>query len=107
HELLPPEVPSQAPSVTPSVESSQLLSAPQAGAAEVAEAPTPAVRTDADRVLERYRKIGADQGHQFGSGGLPNFNAPIRNTSAPVTAPATATPAPSAASPNGSPRPVQ
>lgn len=30
--------------------------------------------TDADQVLERYRRIGAAQGHQYGGAGVPNFN---------------------------------
>jgi rod shape-determining protein MreC len=105
HQLLPPEEPSDVPAVTPSGENSQLLPAPDAGQAPtMAEAPTPTVRTDADRVLDRYRKIGQDQGHQFGSGGVPNFNAPIRNTSTAATTGTNATPI---RPPNGSAPPVQ
>lgn len=30
--------------------------------------------TDADQIIDRYRRIGAAQGHPFGAGGVPNFN---------------------------------
>lgn len=33
--------------------------------------------TDADHLLEKYRRIGAAQGHAYGSGGVPNFNANV------------------------------
>lgn len=40
--------------------------------------PKPIAKTDADRLLERYRQIGAYQGHTYGEGNLesapPNFN---------------------------------
>ena len=45
-----------------------------------------ALTTDADQVLERYRRIGAAQGHVFGSGSAPNFNVALPE--APRTAPA-------------------
>ena len=39
-----------------------------------------ALRTDADRLMERYREVGAAQGHVFGEGEVgtppPDFNAP-------------------------------
>lgn len=42
--------------------------------------------TDADRMLDRYRKIGLSLGHVFGqSGGAPNYN--INLNPAPATAP--------------------
>ena len=31
--------------------------------------------TDADHLMEKYKRIGNAQGHQFGAGGAPNFNA--------------------------------
>ena len=41
-------------------------------------APASIAKTDADRLLERYRRIGAYQGHAYGEGALestpPNFN---------------------------------
>jgi rod shape-determining protein MreC len=42
-------------------------------------AQTGPVATDADRILEQNRRIGAAQGHVFGEkgGGAPNFNAPL------------------------------
>jgi rod shape-determining protein MreC len=65
-------------------------------------------KTQADQMMEQYRKLGAAQNHQFGEGGPgtppPNFNlkvpgvnapaAPAGTTGAPVNPrPATATPA--------------
>lgn len=40
--------------------------------------------TDADQVLDRYRRIGSAQGHPYGAGGVPNFNI----EPPPVTKPA-------------------
>jgi rod shape-determining protein MreC len=50
--------------------------------------------TDADQVVDRYRRIGAAQGHIYGEGGAPNFNvAPAPAAAAPQTqAPAPAPP---------------
>ncbi len=43
-----------------------------------ASSATPALATDADRLLQRYKKIGEAQGHLYGGGGMgarvPNFN---------------------------------
>ena len=76
HELLPSQDnPAMAGSA--SGETSQLLPAPEGSDTAVVATPTPSVRTDADRVVERYRRIGEAQGHQYGSGGAPNFNAPL------------------------------
>lgn len=44
---------------------------PQAG--PVGERTTQQI-TEADRLLDRYRKIGQMQGHTYGTGGAPNFN---------------------------------
>jgi len=43
------------------------------------------VATDADRVKERYRKFGEQQGHTYGdrAGGAPNYNAPLKQESKP------------------------
>jgi len=41
------------------------------------------VSTDADLVLERYKRIGTVTGHAYGTGGTPNFNAPVDD--APVS----------------------
>jgi rod shape-determining protein MreC len=30
--------------------------------------------TDADHLMEKYRRVGSAQGHTFGAGGVPNFN---------------------------------
>ncbi|MCC6588187.1 MAG: rod shape-determining protein MreC [Bryobacterales bacterium] len=43
--------------------------------------------TDADHLLEKYKRIGAAQGHAYGTGGVPNFNI------TPEAAPKTAKPA--------------
>jgi rod shape-determining protein MreC len=82
----------------------QLLPAPPAEAGADSTEPTVPGRgpaTDADQVVDRYRRIGAAQGHIYGEGGAPNFNvAPA----APATAaPVPATPAP--ASPASGPAP--
>ncbi|HZO51305.1 MAG TPA: rod shape-determining protein MreC [Bryobacteraceae bacterium] len=60
--------------------------------------------TDADQVIERYRRIGAAQGHTFGSGPAPNFN--IGMPEAPRAAPAkpAAPGAPPPATPTQPPR---
>jgi hypothetical protein len=52
-----------------------------------------ALTTDADQVLQRYRRLGAAQGHVYGSGSAPNFNVAVPDT--PRAAPAK----PSAAGP--------
>jgi rod shape-determining protein MreC len=71
-----PELPNASPVV-------HLQSAPPADITGAAvSAPTPAVSlsTDADRLRERYKAIGAAQGHVFGEGAPgskpPDFNAP-------------------------------
>ena len=33
--------------------------------------------TDADRLVNRYKDIGAMEGHKFGEGNVPNFNVPV------------------------------
>ncbi|WP_031498562.1 rod shape-determining protein MreC [Bryobacter aggregatus] len=46
--------------------------------------------TDADRILDRYKAIGEQQGLSYGNGGrVPNFNAPVAPRVAPKTAPTT------------------
>lgn len=62
-----------------------------------------ALTTDADQVLERYRRLGAAQGHTYGSGGVPNFNIPIPEAprTSPSKPPQTATPAPAPVPPPG------
>ena len=60
-----------------------------------------ALTTDADQVLERYRRLGAAQGHTYGAGGVPNFNIPVPD--APRTAPPK--PPQAGAAPTGQPVP--
>jgi rod shape-determining protein MreC len=82
HEMLPGETTGGTlPAASAAGETSQLLAEPPGAAVSVdpTAAPTPALRTDADRVLDRYRKIGAAQGHQYGSGRTPDFNLPLTN----------------------------
>jgi rod shape-determining protein MreC len=82
-----------------------------------ADAATPVLATDADRMVEKYRKIGESQGHAFGKYGSPppNFNvdadkakrpAPPANGAGAGTAappPATAPPSTSAPKPTADP----
>jgi len=75
-----------------------------------------ALTTDADQVLERYRRLGAAQGHTYGAGGVPNFNIPVPDApraapskpaqaeGAPPAQGATAQPAPPAAPGTARPR---
>jgi rod shape-determining protein MreC len=124
HELLPEDNPGQPSTGSPagSNDASQLLPSPDNPAdpatvvapppdatltTPAAPVPAAAMRTDADRLLDRYRKIGEAQGHKYGSGRAPDFNAPI-TPSAPgpgATATGTATPgvAPNPAVPNPKP----
>jgi rod shape-determining protein MreC len=100
HELLPNNGDGQQ-QAAPTGETTQLLPIPDAiagssvagnelvptpDAVAIPGAPVPAPRTDADRLLERYRKIGEAQGHKYGSGRAPDFNAPV-NTPAAATPP--------------------
>lgn len=73
HGLIPEPLPPSAPAV-------QILPQPpeEPGAAPVDESTVregPA-RTDADRLMERYRRVGESQGHTFGMspGRVPDFN---------------------------------
>jgi rod shape-determining protein MreC len=56
-------------------------------AAAPAAAPDQPAGTDADRLVERYRKIGDVQGHKYGEGGVgskpPNFNIDVDKVHAP------------------------
>ncbi|MCC7237241.1 MAG: rod shape-determining protein MreC [Bryobacterales bacterium] len=85
---------------------------PQAGPGKMLDFSTTgsALTTDADQVLEHYRRLGAAQGHTYGAGGPPNFNMtlpdaprsgaprpPAREGEAPAgTAPRPAEPPPAA-----------
>ncbi len=48
--------------------------------------------TDADQILDRYRRIGSAQGHPFGAGGVPNFNIEPPPPPRPAPAPASTGP---------------
>lgn len=84
----------------------EILPAPpaDASATEPTAAPTAGVQTEADRLVDRYRRIGAAQGHNYGGnpGRAPDFNRP---PAANVPAP-TPTPTPGQAVP-GQAAPVQ
>lgn len=71
----------------PSSNEVQLLPAPPADAQAQAEtAPTGGgMTTDADRLRERYRRVGEAQGHQYGGnpGRPPDFNRPLPATPKP------------------------
>jgi rod shape-determining protein MreC len=67
--------------------------------------------TEADRLVDRYKAIGEQQGLSYGNGGkVPNFNAPVAPRVAPVkTAPVKTAPAettPPAPNPSGTPAPA-
>ncbi|HNY41204.1 MAG TPA: rod shape-determining protein MreC [Bryobacteraceae bacterium] len=86
HGLIPDPLPPSSPGV-------QILEPPPAepGSVPVEEPATGGgvVRTDADRLMDRYRRIGESQGHSFGAapGRVPDFNrAPAPPKPAPTTA---------------------
>lgn len=55
--------------------------------------PPPTARTEADRLLDQYRRIGAAQGHTYGAGGVPNFNIKVDpNQPVPAAKPPAADP---------------
>jgi rod shape-determining protein MreC len=51
--------------------------------------------TDADRLKAAYKRIGDAQGHVYGEGAVPNFNAKAAGNQPPPVAPKPAQPAPS------------
>ncbi|MBK9171042.1 MAG: rod shape-determining protein MreC [Bryobacterales bacterium] len=73
-----------------------LGTAPPEDPGAIGEAASRGLRTDADRLRERYRAIGDAQGHAFGEGGPgarpPDFNLP-GTSPRPATPPAEAPPA--------------
>ena len=96
HGLIPDPLPPPATSV-------QILPPPPSESGEVpgTEGQTPetgVVRTDADRLMEKYKRIGESQGHTYGAGPgrVPDFNRP------PAAAPKPVPPAPGATVPGQS-----
>jgi rod shape-determining protein MreC len=78
------------PPVTPSGQSVH-LQPPPAGEADTAvdastTQPAGPLTTDADRMLDQYRRLGEAQKHVFGErgGGAPNFNAPVPDAATPA-----------------------
>lgn len=63
----------------------------------------PSLTTDADRLVEQYRKIGEAEKHVYGqsAGGAPNFNIHLDPSpaAAPPTPPAGVGPSPASATP--------
>jgi len=47
------------------------------------------VATDADRTMEKYRKLGEQEKHVYGerSNGAPNYNAPVKTEARPENKP--------------------
>lgn len=72
------------PSAPPGTQPVHLLPPPPGDAAsQVSSAPaqTGPLSTDADKMLDRYRKLGVDLKHPYGERGkgAPNFNAPVES----------------------------
>jgi rod shape-determining protein MreC len=63
----------------------------------------PGPTTEADHIVERYKKIGDLEGHKFGEGNVPNFNVPIPSTAAAGTVPSAKPLAPKVSSPSAVP----
>jgi rod shape-determining protein MreC len=86
------------PEAAPDAQSVHLLDPPppEPGAPEVPVQSGPR-ETDADRLVDRYRKIGESQKHVYGgaNGGAPNFNVNV-DPAASAVAPPASTPAPAA-----------
>jgi rod shape-determining protein MreC len=71
------------------------LTAPPPPDADTPATSTPgagALSTDADRLRERYKAVGAAQGHVFGGGGVPNFNIAPPAAPKPAAQPQSAPP---------------
>ena len=87
HGLIPDPLPPSTPSV-------QILPPPppEAGEAPLEDPGTASSpsRTDADRLMEKYRRIGESQGHTYGGGPgrVPDFNRPPAAAVKPVVPPA-------------------
>jgi rod shape-determining protein MreC len=91
------------PETSPSTEVSILPPPSDAGAATAAPSSGQgALQTDADRLKEKYKRIGEDQGHVYGenTGRIPDFNrAPASPAAPPAAAPKTQNPKPEQAAP--------
>ena len=70
----------------------------------------PSLTTDADRLVEQYRKIGESEKHVYGqsAGGAPNFNIRLdpNAVAAPPTPPAGVAPSPAPAAASAAPPPA-
>lgn len=78
-----------------------LLDPPPAESGAAAAPVEGAPQTDADRLVDRYRKIGEAQKHVYGQhgGGAPDYNINVDPVTAPPSAPPQATPLPAAPAP--------
>lgn len=92
-----PNAPNRAEPARPAIAASQNAGQPTASAA--APNVPPVLTTEADRIRDRYRRVGEAQGHNYGepSGRIPNFNL----------SPDAARPAPGASPKQGPGTPVQ
>jgi rod shape-determining protein MreC len=61
--------------------------------------------TDADRLRQKYEKIGVLEGHKYGEGNVPNFN--IATDQKPATAGTATVPVPLAAQHSAAPKPAK
>ncbi|MGD1070742.1 MAG: rod shape-determining protein MreC [Bryobacteraceae bacterium] len=102
HQEIPEEAPADAPVfLAPDVK-------PEAGAdAAAPDQPHATAGTQADRLMDQYRKIGEAQKHVFGEGAPgtlpPNFNLKVPGVNAPALPPGSAPPA-SASKPAPAPK---
>ncbi|MBX9603375.1 MAG: hypothetical protein K2X35_20385 [Bryobacteraceae bacterium] len=100
HSQIPDKAPTAAPVTLLPAPPSPTEPAEQQPQAATSPAP---LLTEADRAMERYRRIGEAQRHVYGEGmgAVPNFNVnpaqPPQNPAAPVKPPAGASPVPPAA----------
>jgi rod shape-determining protein MreC len=81
HQEIPDAPPADAPVfMSPDPKGAQAASGPE----------TPGKGTQADQIVEQYRKIGAAQNHVYGEGNVgsvaPNFNLKVPGVNAPVAA---------------------
>ena len=72
-----PGSPSPAPAAPTGTSATPASANPPAAQEPPPSAPAGALRTEADRLLDKYRKIGEAQNHTYGAGGVPNFNIKV------------------------------
>jgi hypothetical protein len=76
HQEIPDAPPSDAP---------VFLAPDISGAAGASGSQSPATNgTQADKIVDQYRQIGAAQNHVYGEGAAPNFNIKVPGVNAPA-----------------------